>query len=164
MPVLQSCHDIGRGRIVNTKKAVAELQDWTAAKRQYGLTDAQVQMARELGMKPKRLLQAGSPEPKSLARRIEKLYVRRFERTVPDSVVPVRQLLREAHARERAEAHERRRRKRQAELDHAEAARISLLTPRRICNAIGLAVVDDLSQPDGEPMRDPDAFVHRGLP
>ncbi|HTW90903.1 MAG TPA: hypothetical protein VMH22_04270 [bacterium] len=124
------------------RKASVELEQWHEAKRQCSLSDAQVQMARELGMKPKRLIAAGTTAqgttPMPLAQRIENLYLGRFKKPLPDTVVPLRQLLHDARARERAEAHEQRRRKRQAEKDHAEAARISLLTLHRLCNAIGL--------------------------
>lgn len=120
------------------KETADQLHLWVKVKRQCALSDAHVQMARELGMNPTRLLQTESPEPEPLARRIENLYLKRFKKSLPDSVVPLRQLLHDTRARERAEAHERRRRKRQAEKDHAEAARISLLTLHRLCNAIGL--------------------------
>lgn len=149
------------------KETSDELQKWMKVKRQCGLSDAHAQMARELGMQPKRLAglagtvaQANVP----LAQRIEELYVRRFRRTIPDPVVPLRQLLHDARARERDEARERRRRKRQAEIDHAEAARISLLTLRRLCNAIGLErcelpnVDDDLSRLGGAATQDRDGI------
>jgi hypothetical protein len=140
------------------------LQKWAKAKRQHALSDAQVQMARELGMNPRRMLEPDKAGQEPLPRRIEVLYLKRFKRPLPDAVAPLRQLLHDARARERAEAHERRRRKRQAEIDHAEAARISLLTLRRICNAIGLGVVGDLSQPNGEDMRDRNVVGPRGRP
>ena len=114
------------------KTTSEELQKWTKVKHRCGLTDAHVQMARELGMKPKRLLQPDNPWEEPLGRRIEELYLKRFRRRLPDSVVPLRQLRHEARARERAEAHEWRQKRRQAEKDHAEAARISLLTLRRL--------------------------------
>ena len=123
-------------------KTTCRLQKWLEAKRRYALSDAHIQMARELGMNPKRLTApAGKTDgssPVPLAQRIEDLYVKRFKHTIPDPVVPLRQLLHEARARERAETRERRRRRRQAEKDHAGAARISLLTLHRLCNAIGL--------------------------
>jgi hypothetical protein len=124
------------------KETVARLELWVKVKRQCALTDAQAQMARELRMNPKRLSVSESttqgPTQIPLSQRIDDLYLKRFKRPLPDSVVPLRQLLHDTRARERAEAHERRRRKRQAEKDHAEAARISLLTLHRLCNAIGL--------------------------
>ena len=149
------------------KETSDELQKWIKVKRQCGLSDAHVQMARELRMDPKRLtLRSDTPGLTNvpLAQHIEGLYLRRFKRTVPDPVVPLRQLLREAFVRERAEARERRRRKRQAEKDHAEAARVSLLTLRRLCNAIGLERCElpnidyDLSQPGGAATQDRDAI------
>ena len=139
------------------KKESVELEQWTKVKRLHGLTDAQVQMARELRMNPKRLLGSADAEQAlmqpSLAVRIESLYLRRFKRPLPDSVVPLRQALREARVRERAEACERRRRKRQAHIDHTEAARISLLNLWRLCNAVEL---ERFSLPDVSESRDRD--------
>ena len=150
------------------KKASDELLKWVKVKRQCGLADAHVQMARELGMNPTRLIESVSTTrgltQLPLSRRIENLYLKRLKKPRPDFVLPIRQALHDARAKERAEARERRRRKRQAEIDHAGAARISLLTLRRICNAIGLGVVGDLSQPDGEVTRDRDVVGPRGLP
>jgi len=122
---------------MNTKEMVDQLHAWVKVKRQCALTDAHVQMARELGLNAKRLLQAESPEPETLARRIENLYLKRFKKPLPDSVSPLRQALHDARARERAEARERRRRKRQAEKDHLEAMRISMLTLRHLYGGIG---------------------------
>jgi hypothetical protein len=122
------------------KKASDELQRWVEAKRQCGLSDAHVRMARELEMNPKRLTRrsgAAGPTGVPLAQHIEELYLRRFKRTIPDPVLSLRQLLRETLARERTEARERRRRKRQAERDHLEAMRISMLTLRSIYGGPG---------------------------
>jgi hypothetical protein len=122
------------------KKASDELQRWVVAKRQCGLSDAHVQMARELEVNPKRLTRrsgAAGLTGVPLAQHIEELYLRRFKRTIPDPVVSLRQLLRETLARERTEARERRRRKRQAEKDHLEAMRISMLTLRHMYGGIG---------------------------
>lgn len=134
---------------MNTKKLVRQLEEWVEAKRRSGLSDAHVQMARELGLKPKRLTIAGRPGAPP-AQRVEELYLRRFKRTIPDPVVPVRQLLHEARRQERDEARERRQQKRQAEREHAEAARISLLTLQRLCSGRGLryamGAYDDLTE------------------
>jgi hypothetical protein len=150
------------------RETADQLQLWVKVKRQFALTDAHVQMARELGMNLVRLIESESTTQgltqTPLAQRIENLYIKRFKKPLPAAVVPLRQLLHDARAKERVEAHERRHRKRQAEIDHAEAARISLLTLRRICNAIGLGVVADLSQPDDEAMRDRDVVGPRGVP
>jgi len=135
----------------------AKAQAWIDARKRHHLSHAEVQMARELGMNPKRLAaSAGTARgltPVPLSQHIEDLYLRRFRRTIPDPVVPLRQLRREAAARERAEARERRRKRRRAEIDHAEAARISLLTLWRLCNAVGL---EGFSVPGGPATRDGD--------
>jgi hypothetical protein len=123
-------------RVVNAKETSVVLEDWRRVKRLHGLTDAQVQMGRELEMNPRQLphsapVEQGQTKP-SLAQLIEDLYRRRFKKPLPDSVVPLRQALHEARAKERTEARDRRRRKRQAEIDHAKAARITLITLRRL--------------------------------
>ncbi len=105
------------------------LREWVKVKRQLGLSDAHVQMARELGMNPSRLSGRARVPP---GQHIEECYLKRFQRASPDPVVPVRELLREALAREKTQAREQRRRKRRSELDHLEAARTSLLAIRRL--------------------------------
>ena len=132
---------------MNAKKTAAGLQEWASVKRQHGLTDAQAQMARELGMNPKRLPQTEDAGQEPLARRIEVLYLKRFKKPLPDAVVPLRQLLHDTRARERAEANGRRRKKRQDEKDHLEAMRVSMLTLRRMYG--GLGANDDLAEPGG---------------
>lgn len=123
------------------KETADQLQLWVRVKRQGALTDAHVQMARELGMNPRRLIESQSKTQgltqKPLGQCIEGLYFKRFKRPLPDAVAPLRQLLHDARARERAETHERRGRKRQAEIDHAEAARVSMLTLRRMYGGPG---------------------------
>jgi hypothetical protein len=117
------------------------LEEWRKVKRLQGLTDAQVQMGLELKINPGRLLASArveqGPTQPSLAQLIEDLYHKRFEKALPDSVVPLRQALHEARARERAEARERRRRKRQSERDHLEAMRVSMLTIRSLYGGPG---------------------------
>ncbi len=118
------------------KETADQLQVWVEARRRCGLTDAHVQMARELRMDPRRLTECASTaqgltQP-PLAQRIENLYLKRFKKPRPDSIAPLRQMLHDARVRERAEARERRRRKRQADADHAEAARVSMLAIRRL--------------------------------
>ena len=121
----------GRSERSKLKVQADQLQEWVRVKRQCGLTDAHVQMARELRLSPRRLTE--SPDAAAgLVQRIEALYLRRFGKLRPDSVVPLRQLLHDARVRQRDEAREWRRKKRQSDADHAKAARISLLTIRRM--------------------------------
>lgn len=122
---------------MNTKQAVATLLDWHEVKRLHRLSDAQVQMAREMKLNPKRLLRAGKSDEPPLPQRIETLYLKRFRRPLPVGVVPLRQALHEARERERAEARERRRRKRQSDQDHLEAMRVSMLTLRHMYGGVG---------------------------
>ncbi|MCX6843853.1 MAG: hypothetical protein NTX53_16445 [candidate division WOR-3 bacterium] len=123
------------------KETADQLQAWAKAKRRCRLTDAHVQMARELRMNPQRLAEsAGAAQgltPTPLAQRIENLYLRRFKKPQPDSIIPLRQMLHDARVRERDEARELRRRKHQAKIDHAEAARVSMLTLRRLYGGLG---------------------------
>ena len=142
-----------RAVAMTARETAARLQAWAKVRRQYALTDAHVQMARELGMKPDRLPRTESrtqgPAQRSLAQHIESLYRERFRKSRPDSVVPLRRALRDARAAERAEARERRRRKRQAELDHREAARVSMLTLRRMYGGVGANDGYGGKRPDG---------------
>lgn len=63
---------------------------WIEAKKKYRLTDAQIQMARELGLNPKKFggLANTHQEPwkKPLPEFIEELYFKRFKKTKPDVI------------------------------------------------------------------------------
>jgi len=67
-----------------------ELQAWIEARKRHGLSHAQVQMSRELGMNPKRLgkIDNHRQEPWKLAlpQFIEKIYLKRFGRAAPERV------------------------------------------------------------------------------
>src|SRR5437667_128493 len=77
------------------------LQSWIDARKRHRLSLAHVQMARELGMNPKKLgkLDNASQEPwkVSLPAFIQELYVKRFGRKQPDVVRSIEEL---ANARE----------------------------------------------------------------
>lgn len=126
---------------MNMKETADQLQLWVKVKRQCALTDAHVQMARELGMNPKRLIESeGTTQVLAqlpLSQRIEGIYLKCFKKPLPAADPPLRQLLHDTRVRERAEAHERRRRKREAGKDHTEAARVSMLTLRRMYGGPG---------------------------
>ena len=68
-----------------------DLQAWVEARKRHHLSHAHVQMARELGMNPKKLgkLDNHDQEPWKLPlpEFIEELYSKRFGRVRPDSVV-----------------------------------------------------------------------------
>lgn len=77
-------------------------QAWVEARRRRRLSHAHVQMARELGMNPKKLgsIDNHDQEPwkEPLPQFIERLYEKRFGRERPEIVVPIEQ-----HARQLAQ-------------------------------------------------------------
>jgi hypothetical protein len=76
---------------VSKQKVSQKLIPWLEAKKRHRLTDEQVQMARELGMNPKKLgkLDNHKQEPWKvpLPRFIEGLYLKRFKRPRPEKIV-----------------------------------------------------------------------------
>ena len=74
------------------------LADWITARKRHGLSDAHVQMARQLGMNPNKLgkLDNHGQEPWKvpLPRFIERLYFERFGRERPESVLSIEERLR----------------------------------------------------------------------
>ena len=89
-------------------KIPADLQIWIEARKRFKLSHVQVQMARELGMNPKKLgaLANHDQEPwkAPLPQFIEELYFGRFSRAVPERVISL-----EDRARELAEKKRQRR-------------------------------------------------------
>lgn len=98
---------------MSKKKLPQDLQDWIEARRRFGLSHAQVQMARELGMNPRKLgkLDNHDQEPwkAPLPQFIEHLYLKRFGRERPENVRSV-----EERARVRQVKHTARKAARQA--------------------------------------------------
>jgi hypothetical protein len=90
-----------------------ELQKWIDARMRFHLSDAQVQMAREMGMNPRKLgaLANHDQEPwkAPLPIFIEHLYQKRFGKAQPERVLSVEDRAREIAAK-KAEKRERRRR------------------------------------------------------
>ncbi len=84
------------------------LQAWIDARKRHHLSHAQVQMARELGMNPKKLgkLDSDDQEPwkMPLPEFIEHLYLKRFGKPRPDNVVSIEE---RAHMEEERKAERR---------------------------------------------------------
>jgi hypothetical protein len=88
------------------------LQVWVEARRRYRLSHNHVQMARELGLNPKKFGKLGQrrqePWKAQLPQFIEHIYAKRFGRERPEVVVPVeehtRELARKKAARKAANA------------------------------------------------------------
>src|SRR5271170_7881213 len=101
----------GRTRVSAIAKrqnpAMAKLQPWIQARRKHGLSHAHIQMARELGMNPKKFgkLDNHRQEPwkAPLPIFIESLYFKRFGRERPDVVRSIE----ETAATQRAKRHAR---------------------------------------------------------
>lgn len=75
------------------KKPNPKLEAWIDARRRHRLSHAQVQMARELGMNPAKLGKLDNHEQEPwklpLPQFIERLYLKRFGKTVPDTVMSI---------------------------------------------------------------------------
>ena len=97
------------------RKLSQNLQDWIEARKRHHLSHAHVQMARELGMNPKKLgkLANNDQEPwkAPLPQFIEHLYLKRFGRERPEVVTSIEERAR-AEETKRAVRKEARRRAR----------------------------------------------------
>lgn len=86
-------------------------QSWVDARRRHRLTHAQVQMARELGMNPKRLARiddhSDTEWKRPLPEYIQELYQERFGKEQPDSVQSVEERVRLAKAKKSARRKEK---------------------------------------------------------
>jgi len=94
------------------KKLPPKLQAWVEARKRFHLSHAHIQMARELGLNPKKLggLANHDQEPwkAPLPQFIEELYFERFQKDRPDTVRPIEQIAADK-ARKKAEHKEHKR-------------------------------------------------------
>lgn len=78
-------------------KAALKLQPWIEARRRFRLSHAHVQMARELGMNPKKLGPLANEKQETwkapLPDFIEDCYFKRYRRLQPDLVLSIEQLI-----------------------------------------------------------------------
>ena len=83
-----------------------ELQRWIDARRKFHLSDAHVQMARELGMNPRKLGALANHEQEPwkapLPVFIEHLYQKRFGKAQPDRVISIEDRAQEIAAKKTA--------------------------------------------------------------
>lgn len=95
------------------KKLNQKLQAWIQARKRYRLSHAHVQMARALGMNPKKLggLANHDQEPwkMPLPQFIEHLYEQRFGRSRPDVVLPIEESARHQELKNAARRQRKRR-------------------------------------------------------
>ena len=70
-----------------------KLKPWIEARKKYNLTHAQIQMARELGMNPKKFGSLANHKQERwklpLDEYIEELYQKRFKKLLPDDTKPL---------------------------------------------------------------------------
>jgi hypothetical protein len=80
-------------KVAKKKKIPKKFQKWIDARKKFHLSHAHIQMARELGMNPKKFgsLANHKQEPwkLSLPEFIEKCYKKRFGKNYPDKVIPI---------------------------------------------------------------------------
>ena len=78
------------------KKLPPKYQVWTDAQRRFRLSDVQIQMARELGLNPKKFGKLANhdqePWKVPLPDFIESLYRKRFKKDRPDNVRSIQQM------------------------------------------------------------------------
>jgi hypothetical protein len=88
------------------KAVPPQIQAWVEARKRYHLSHAQVQMARELGLNPRKLSKLANhrqePWKAPLPQFIEHLYMKRFGRERPQVVTPAENWARLAAARRAA--------------------------------------------------------------
>jgi hypothetical protein len=98
------------------KKLPPEFQVWVDARKRFHLSHAHIQMARELGMNPKKLGGMANhrqePWKVPLPQYIEELYLKRFKKERPENVRSI-ELLAKDKKRKQAERKERRRQQRE---------------------------------------------------
>jgi hypothetical protein len=78
-------------------KIASRLQPWFEARRRFKLSDAEIQMARELGLNPKKFGSLSTEKQQSwklpLRVYIAECYVKRFKRELPEHVRTLEQLV-----------------------------------------------------------------------
>jgi len=98
---------------MDKKNLPQKLQEWVEARKRFRLSDAHVQMARELGMNPRKLgkLDNHDQEPwkAPLPQFIEHLYEKRFGRARPERVMSIEERARAQDAKKNARKEARRR-------------------------------------------------------
>ena len=100
------------------KKSSAKNEAWIKARKRYHLSHAHVQMARELGMDPKKLgsLANHKQEPwkAPLPEFIESLYWKRFKKSRPDNVRSLEQMAKDRERKEQLKKTEEKKRQQAA--------------------------------------------------
>ncbi len=88
------------------KKIPNKLQVWVDARQKYRLSDAQIQMARELDMNPRHFGKLVNHRQETwkvpLPQFIESLYFKRFGKTIPDTIISIEESINELERKKEA--------------------------------------------------------------
>jgi hypothetical protein len=99
----------------------ADLQPWIDARKRFHLSHAQVQMARELGLNPKKFGKLANhrqePWKLPLPQYIAHLYFRHFGKEMPETVISIEERVRQIAAKKLARREARRERRIQTAAD-----------------------------------------------
>lgn len=97
----------------------AILEKWLVAQKRHRLSDKQVQMARELGLNPDKLGKIDNHRQESwktpLPQFIEHVYFKRFKREEPETVKPLKQVMKEMEVKKKLQKKKKEERKKQQE-------------------------------------------------
>ena len=104
----------------------AILEKWMAAQKRHRLSDKHVQMARELGLNPDKLGKIDNhrhePWKAPLPQFIEDIYYKRFKREQPETVRPLKQILKEMEFKKKLQKEKKEERRKQRSLFSDSAA------------------------------------------
>ena len=104
----------------------AILEKWMAAQKRHHLSDRHVQMARELGLNPDKLWKIDNhrqePWKATLPQFIENIYFKRFKREQPETVRPLKQILKEMEFKKKLQKEKKEERRKQRSLFSDSAA------------------------------------------
>lgn len=104
----------------------AILEKWMVAQKRHRLSDKQVQMARELGLNPDKLGKTDNhkqePWKAPLPQFIEHIYFKRFKREEPETVKPLKQILKEMEIKKKLQKEKKEERRKQCALSSDSAA------------------------------------------
>lgn len=104
----------------------AILEKWMVAQKRHRLSDKQVQMARELGLNPDKLGKIDNhkqePWKAPLPQFIKHIYFKRFKREEPETVKPLKQILKEMETKKKLQKEKKEERRKQRSLFSDSAA------------------------------------------
>ena len=104
----------------------AILEKWMAAQKRHRLSDRHVQMARELGLNPDKFGKIDNhrqePWKVPLPQFIEDIYFKRFKREQPETVRPLKQILKEMEFKKKLQKEKKEERRKQRSLFSDSAA------------------------------------------